>query len=475
MDRFFLGIDIGGTKTRIGLVPEEDPSRVFASATIPTPKSDPEKIGPSVAGELSKLLPPKACVLSACACAPGPLNTQKRSLGFLPNLPAWSSFPLGDALETALSVPVVLQNDATAAAYGELLFGAGRRLTDFIFVTLGTGIGGAVVSGGRPVYGGLGGAGEIGHVQVDPVGPLCGCGRKGCVETYASGPSIERDYGKPASEAFSAAVRGEFRARDVLERAGRALGAGLAPLITVLEPQAVVLGGGMAQVGDEALSFYVGPCRDEALRRAYRMWDQDVPFLVATLGNDAPVLGAAYEARQLWELSSGAVEDESRSQRQGIGESLHCSQAQIAGEGYGSVVTLNEPGGSIVTPDGAADAETLTTLIAGPEDVRKVAKPWGEETWWAQTGRYVGKRILVMAGHSLSLQYHAKKMETMHFTSGEGTLLLGDREIPIYPGLTATIVPGTVHRVTAATDVVFLEVSTPEVDDVVRLEDRYGR
>ncbi|MDI3317324.1 MAG: cupin domain-containing protein [Bacillota bacterium] len=106
---------------------------------------------------------------------------------------------------------------------------------------------------------------------------------------------------------------------------------------------------------------------------------------------------------------------------------------------------------------------------------RTVEKPWGREIWWAQTDRYVGKIIEVKAGGSLSLQYHERKMESMYFVEGSGTLLLGDREIPIRPGLHVTIPPLTRHRVIATRDTRFFEVSSPEVEDVVRLEDAYGR
>ncbi len=109
------------------------------------------------------------------------------------------------------------------------------------------------------------------------------------------------------------------------------------------------------------------------------------------------------------------------------------------------------------------------------EKPRVVVKPWGKETWWAVTDRYVGKLIEVKAGEALSLQYHERKLETLYFTAGSGTLTVDDAELPIEPGLCVTLKPGTVHRVRAATDVAFLEASTPDTDDVVRLEDRYGR
>lgn len=107
--------------------------------------------------------------------------------------------------------------------------------------------------------------------------------------------------------------------------------------------------------------------------------------------------------------------------------------------------------------------------------MKVVEKPWGKETWWAVTDAYVGKIIEVRAGCSLSLQYHKEKLESMYFLSGEGKLRLGNEELAIRPGLAVTITPGTVHRIWATSDVLFVEVSTPQVEDVVRLEDAYGR
>lgn len=411
MNEYFLAIDIGGTKTRIGTIAGKNPGSVVSSIAIPTNRDDPAASVLATVREARALVPADGRILGAGVAAPGPLDTKTRRPGRLPNLPAWSGYALGDALEEALGVPVVLENDANAAAYGELFFGSGRGFADFLFVTVGTGVGGALVSGGRLVKGARDGAGEIGHLQVDPDGPVCGCGRRGCVEAMASGSAILREYGKPAGDTFAAAAGGDVRAREVLDSAGRALGMGIASVVTVLEPAAVVIGGGMSQVEPDAFSYYLGPCRDEVAKRSYRMWGQDVPLVIAELGGDGPLLGAAILAREMHAL----------------------------------------------------------------RQIHRVDKPWGEEVWWSKTERYVGKRILVKAVHSLSLQYHERKLETMHFLSGTGILLLGDERIPIVPGLTVTIEPRTRHRVEAWTDLVFLEASTPEVDDVVRLEDKYGR
>ena len=113
--------------------------------------------------------------------------------------------------------------------------------------------------------------------------------------------------------------------------------------------------------------------------------------------------------------------------------------------------------------------------IHAPTAMHVVPKPWGQEVWWALADRYVGKRLEVTAGHSLSLQYHRRKHETLYFVSGNVRLLLDDEEQVVGPGYVAVVPPGTVHRMEALTDAVIFEVSTPELDDVVRLEDRYGR
>lgn len=442
MGDIFLGADIGGTKTAIGAVTREQPGKVVVSVTIPTLADDPGAMVQSIADKVwTEILPacdlqptragagrppaPGGLLAIGIGC-PGPLDLKERRPGALPNLPQWNGFPMCDALEDLLGVPLFIDNDANVAGLGERVFGAGKTLSDFVFVTLGTGIGGAVVAGGRVLSGHLGGAGEIGHIQVDPEGPLCGCGKRGCVESLASGPAIERAYGKPSTEVFTLALGGDVRAREVLEAAGRSLGAGLAAAVTLLDPEAVIFGGGMSQANPNALGFYLDACRAEMEARAYRPWGRSLPFLVSSLGPEAAVLGAAWLARDRWDV--GAL----------------------------------PPGNAVAGP--APEAR-----------LRTVAKPWGEELWWAHTPQYVGKRISVRAGQSLSLQYHLKKTETLFFVSGEGVLILGDRRIEIRPDMAVTVAAGVRHRVIAGSGVIFYEASTPEVNDVIRVEDEYGR
>jgi mannose-6-phosphate isomerase-like protein (cupin superfamily) len=135
----------------------------------------------------------------------------------------------------------------------------------------------------------------------------------------------------------------------------------------------------------------------------------------------------------------------------------------------------DEATGDGLDADGAAALGQALGRLAAAAAATVVEKPWGREVWWAHTGRYTGKLLEVRAGHRLSLQYHREKLETLLFLCGRGEVQLGERRLAIAPGLNLTIRPGEVHRVSAESDVVFMEVSSPEVEDVVRLEDRYGR
>lgn len=443
MSEIFLGIDIGGTKTTIGAVTREKPDQVAASVTIPTIAEDAARMVQSIADEVrTSILPacgrhqplsgasahgedlPAASLLAVGIGSPGPLDLAAGSLGALPNLPRWRGFHICDELGGLLGVPCVIDNDANMAGLGELVFGAGKDMKDFVFVTLGTGIGGAIIAGGRLLSGQTGGAGEIGHITVDPEGPPCGCGRRGCVEAWASGPSIERAYGLPAAQVFSRAAAGEARAQDTLRTAGHALGVGLSSAVTLLDPQAIIFGGGMSQGNPQALRIYLDGCRSGLEEKAYHPQGGEVPFLLSPLGPEVAVLGAAWLARERWDKGGEAA---------------------------------------------------ASWPAAGPAAPKIVSKPWGEEVRWAQTPGYVGKRIFVRAGHSLSLQYHLKKVETLFFVSGSGELLLGDQRLEVRPELSVHVPAGARHRVIAQTDLVFFEVSTPEVGDGIRVEDAYGR
>src|SRR5699024_8641434 len=225
----------------------------------------------------------------------------------LTNIP-WENVPVKEVLEEELNVPVAIDNDANAAALGEAWSGAGRGLTDLICITLGTGVGGGVMTGGRLVHGLSGADGEIGHIQVEEGGALCGCGKRGCVETVASATGMVRlakeavasdsesqlapkakDGSLSARDIFAASEAGDETAREVIETAMDALGRMMSVLSVITNPAAFIVGGGVSRAGELLFA---------PLRRAYEKYTlsfaaDGVQILPARLGNDAGVIGAA--------------------------------------------------------------------------------------------------------------------------------------------------------------------------------------
>jgi glucokinase len=247
---------------------------------------------------------------------PGVFDPSSGHTLFLPNLPGtWRNVPVGPVLHQELGCPVRLINDARAFVLAEATYGAGRGAETVVGLTLGTGIGGGIVLHGRLHEGMDGSAGEIGHHTVDPNGPPCGCGNRGCLETYASGPSIaaqgmravaqgmttriaglvEHDLNRITPETIMrAAEQGDAVACDILARAGDALGIGIANMVTVLSPEVVVLGGSVARLGE----WLFAPVRAMIRRRCHVTPIERVQILPAALGGDAGVIGAAIWAGQ---------------------------------------------------------------------------------------------------------------------------------------------------------------------------------
>ncbi len=242
------------------------------------------------------------------AMAAGPLDLARGVITTPPNLPGWRDVPLRDLLSAAFGVPVLLENDANAQGYGEYRFGAGRGARNLLFVTVSTGIGGGIVLDGRVYHGASGAAGEVGHVPLDPDGPPCGAGHPGDLEAMASGLAIAREAeaalrrgqcsvlrrlaaeGREvtAETVAEAASLGDADAAAIIQRAGRWLGMGLAGLVNVLNPDTLVLGGGLTNLGDA----YLTPAREELQRRAFPQAFADLRVAVGSLGERAGALGA---------------------------------------------------------------------------------------------------------------------------------------------------------------------------------------
>jgi glucokinase len=301
-----IGADVGGTK--IAALRITATGEVVDREVRPTPADDPAGIAKALEEAIAAVVDDG--VVGVGVGAAGLIDVTRGVLLFSPNL-AWRQVPLRERLSDRFGVPVTIDNDATAAAWAESRIGASRGYGDSLFVGVGTGIGGGIVSGGRLFRGARGLAGEIGHVIVEPGGPPCGCGNRGCWEQIASGHAIARagaravldnpssriaelaegDPRRATGELVTrAAVEGDAAAVAILAEVGRRLGEGVAGLVNVLDPEIVVVGGGVAEVGDLLL---------EPIRRAYAESVEggdvraDVPIVPAALGNDAGAIGAA--------------------------------------------------------------------------------------------------------------------------------------------------------------------------------------
>lgn len=304
-----IGIDIGGTKIAGGLI--EGDGTIIRRARRDTPAQDPDAIVQGVA-ELVGELSGDADALPVGVASAGYVDSAGSTVLFAPNL-AWRDEPLRDKIRAAIDAPVIIENDANAAAYGEFLHGAGHDVDDMVMITIGTGVGGGIILGGNVFRGAYGVAAEIGHLRVVPDGIRCGCGNRGCWESYASGNALvrearavvasaspyaavlaERCGGKPkrlqGSDVTAAAQEGDPASVELLSELGRWIGEGAASLAAVLDPARFVIGGGVADAGDLLLE----PIRAAFARQLPgRGHHPMATFEIAALGNDAGMVGAA--------------------------------------------------------------------------------------------------------------------------------------------------------------------------------------
>ena len=308
-----IGVDVGGTKIAAGVVDEE--GRLLEVTRRETSATDPEKIETSIADAVRELRQHHDVTAIGVAAA-GFVDTDNGIVLFAPNI-AWRDEPLRADLGPRVGLPVVVENDANAAAWGEFRFGPARDVDDMVLITVGTGLGGGVVVDGRLLRGHVGVAGELGHVRMVPDGIRCGCGNRGCWEQYASGNALQREartvassespYGARLRELASgdpdrllgrmvteAAMEGDAAAVELLGDLGRWLGEGMAQIAAVLDPALFVVGGGVVEAGD----LLIQPAR-VALGRTLtaRTHRPDIPVVPATLGNEAGMIGAADLAR----------------------------------------------------------------------------------------------------------------------------------------------------------------------------------
>jgi glucokinase len=298
-----LGIDLGGTSVKLGVVDAQGSPR--AHSTIATeaargPGDAIERIA-RAAGELMERIGP---VATGGIGAPGELDAERRRLVRANHFPGWANVAIADALADRLGLPVSLENDANCAAWGEFRGGVGQGARSLACFTLGTGVGGGLVIDGEIWPGANGAAGAFGHIAVDPNGPPCRCGQRGCVEQYASATAVATRFGRgTARDAFDAAARGEADAIAVVDWACEGLAAGVANVIHIVQPDVVVLGGGMAAAG----SVMLDRVRAGVARRVRAAWLTGLRIECSSLGDDAGWIGAAlHGARQAGSKAASA-------------------------------------------------------------------------------------------------------------------------------------------------------------------------
>ena len=303
-----FAVDLGGTHLRAALV--DDAGRILNQLKQETPKGDSALcIGNALVKAAQQWESDKLPVVAASIMVPGAVDCKKAVVLQAPNLPSLVNFELKAELERRLGWPVFLENDANAAAVGEMWMGAARGCCDVISVTLGTGVGGGVILDGKLWRGSHGSAGEIGHTTVDPFSGLkCKCGNTGCLELFASATAIVRmtrenlslfpasilkSDGLTAAKVYEAGRNGDELAIAVFRRFGLYLGIGLANLINLIDPQIIVISGGAVNGWD----LFAPEMYRQVEERAFRTTAQQVKIARAECGDNAGLLGAARLAR----------------------------------------------------------------------------------------------------------------------------------------------------------------------------------
>jgi len=305
-----VGLDMGATNLKWAVVEHADGTwSTLAHGQVPTRLvPDPEAVPDAVVTQLAEVAVAAIAawgpVVSVGVGIAGLYDPIAGTARFLPNVPGpWAGHPVAGPVARAAGVPVFLVNDARAFGLAELRLGAGRGASSMVGLTLGTGVGGVIAVGGRVHQGHDGTAGELGHQTIDPDGPWCGCGNRGCVEAYARADQIAAACGTAtAEEAVRAAQAGDAQARAGLADVGRYLGIGIANMITVITPDRVVIGGGVAAAGE----LLFGPIRAEIARRVKTTSIEDVTVVAAELGILAGAIGAAvHGAERAAETAAG--------------------------------------------------------------------------------------------------------------------------------------------------------------------------
>ncbi len=310
-----VGIDIGGTKIAIAL--QNSTNERISYKTIPTKlETNPHKILDNIEINVKEMLRETHSKLTAIGlCTPGPIDIKNGLVLSPTNLSNWVEFPIVEILEEKFQVPVVFDNDANAAALGEYFYGAGKGFESILYVTISTGVGGAIVLGGKIYHGVADSAGEIGHTIVKPDGIICGCGTRGCLETIASGTYIARRAKEKAKEnggklngvgvdeitaklVIEAVGQGDQTAKLIWDETIKYLAIGIGNAITTIAPEAVVIGGGISLAGD----ILFKPLYSHLRQNVKMLPIEDVIISRAKLGAESGIYGALILAKQSLEI-----------------------------------------------------------------------------------------------------------------------------------------------------------------------------
>jgi len=311
-EKLILGVDLGGTKIATALATAQ--GEILSREYSLTPaQAGPDAVTSSIITTIEKNLSSgkvkPSQLLGIGIAAAGIIDSDNGKVIFSPNLPGWNEVPLRDAVARRFGVPTYLGNDANLAALGEWWFGVKKKVTNLIYITVSTGIGGGIIADGKLYNGACGTAGEVGHMTIDVNGPKCNCGNVGCWETLASGTALAREAVKQIKQGAHtsivelvdgdmsrvdakvvslAAEQGDELAKELISRLGYYFGVGLANLVNIFNPELILIGGGLAKMGDLLLKPAISVVR----ARAFKTPANSVEIKPALLGDDSGVLGA---------------------------------------------------------------------------------------------------------------------------------------------------------------------------------------
>lgn len=288
-----IGIDLGGTAIKLGRFTVD--GTCVKSLTVATPQpAMPDTVFEAIVNAIAQIDPHQETIAIGVGM-PGPSDPEGKIALVSINLPGWRDVPLADWLTAKTGKPAILANDANCAGMGEAWLGAGRRFKNFILLTLGTGVGGAIFIDGKLFIGHHGAAGELGLISLHADGPECNSGNSGSLEQFISNRAIRRRTGKEPHQLFDLAAAGDAEALKFWQEYGRDLGIGLTSLIYVLTPEAILLGGGVSA----SAKFFLPAVKAEIERRVFITSRVGMEILPAELGNNAGMLGAAKLALSL--------------------------------------------------------------------------------------------------------------------------------------------------------------------------------